>query len=343
VKEIAPNASLIGPYHVTEAPKVVEETLKGNVIEKLGKRKEIKLLLPKRRERVIDTINICCGCENFCSYCITKFARGNLFSYPKEDIVKEVKLAVKGGCKEIRLTGQDCGVYGKDLNYRLPDLLEEVCKIPGFFRIRVGMMGPSAILEILDDLVTVFKHEKIYKFLHVPVQSGNDEILQKMNRNYTVRDFERIIEKFRKEIPEITISTDIIVGFPHENEKQFEDSLQLVKRIRPSIVNISRFMPRPKTLAAKMAQLPGSTIKKRSRILTELCAKQALAINVEYEGKEIEVLVTHKGWKGGLIGRTPNYKPVVLKGVKLGDYVKVKIVRAYETYLEGILCFRITL
>ena len=210
------------------------------------------------------------GCLGACTYCATKNARGNLHSYPIKNVVERVKDAVKKGAKKILLTSEDMSCYGKDIGVNLADLLKEIVKIPGDFEVRVGMMNPTFALEFLDDLVKVFKNEKIIKFLHIPVQSGNDVVLKRMNRAYAVEDFEKIVDYFRNEIPEIIISTDIICGFPGETEKQFEDSLNLIKKVEPEVLNISKFYPRPGTPAKNMKQLSTRTIKERSIRMSKL-------------------------------------------------------------------------
>ena len=210
------------------------------------------------------------GCLGACTYCATKNARGNLHSYTIKNVVERVKDAVKKGAKKILLTSEDMGCYGKDIGVNLADLLKEIVKIPGDFEVRVGMMNPTFALEFLDDLVKVFKNEKIIKFLHIPVQSGNDVVLKRMNRAYAVEDFEKIVDYFRNEIPEIIISTDIICGFPGETELQFEDSLNLIKKVEPEVLNISKFYPRPGTPAKNMKQLSTRTIKERSIRMSKL-------------------------------------------------------------------------
>ena len=233
--------------------------------------KENRLNLPRvRKHKDIAIIPIAQGCLGACAFCSTRFARGNLKSYYRDDILKEAKKAVKAGCKLIHLTAQDTGCYGKDIGTSLPELLRETLAIEGDFKVKVGMMNPEHAKLCLDDLICAFKNEKIIKFIHIPVQSGSDKVLKQMGRKYDVGDFKAIVNSFRKVIPNICIATDIIVGYPSETEQDFEETVNLIKRIKPQVLNISKFGPRPKTFASKLKQLPSQEIKRRSRFLTKV-------------------------------------------------------------------------
>jgi MiaB/RimO family radical SAM methylthiotransferase len=181
-----------------------------------------------------------------------------------------VEDAVKDGCTEIWLTSQDNGCYGLDIGSSLPEILRKVCAVKGDFTIRVGMMNPTHIKNMADKLVDAYENEKMQKFLHLPVQSGSDKILKSMRRGYNVEDFLGIVGKFRKAFPTLTLSTDIIVGFPTETEDDFQLTVDLLKRTRPQKVNISKFGVRPETGASKMEQLPVEVVNKRSRSLYEI-------------------------------------------------------------------------
>lgn len=267
-RKLAPNASLINTFHTTEIISVIENILENKRIEFLGKRNEPKLNLPKKQEKEAN-VQIAQGCLGNCSFCITKLAKGNLNSFSIEEINNEIKNLVREGYKRINLTSTDNGCYGFDIGTNLVNLLKEIINIKSDFKIRVGMMNPGHILNFLDDLVEVYKNNKIIKFLHVPIESGSNKVLGDMNRNYKVKDFKKIINKFRKEIKDINISTDIIVGFPTENKKDFNQTLKLIKKIKPEILNISKFGARPGTKAAKMKQLKSEIVKERSRKLSE--------------------------------------------------------------------------
>jgi tRNA A37 methylthiotransferase MiaB len=183
------------------------------------------------------------------------------------------------------------------------------------------------------------KSEKIFKFLHIPVQSGNNEILKKMKRSYKANDFKKIIKKLRKEIPEITISTDIICGFPGEKEKQFNNSIKLIKEVKPDVLNISRFWSRPGTEAEKMKnQVHGRITKKRSQILTKEFNKICTERNKKWLNWKGKILVDEKGQKGSFIGRNYCYKPVVIqsKNNSIGKKINVKIIKTTNHALYGI-------
>jgi len=278
-------------------------------------------------------VKISNGCLGNCSYCATKNARGSLESRPVEDIIENVKSALDSGSKEIRLTAQDTAVYGMDNGGGLPQLLGEISKIPGDFRARVGMMNPSYAKQIQDDLIDAYDNEVIYKFLHIPLQSGDDEMLKEMNRGYSVKDFMRIASDFRAKFDDITIATDAIVGYPTETEESFSKTYDVLAEVKPDIINITRFSARPGTRAYELKDMPDRFKKERSRKLTSLQISLGNEINDRFIGKELGVLVTEPGKNGTLMGRTDSYKTVILKEGKLGDFMKVRIKDATQSYL----------
>jgi MiaB-like tRNA modifying enzyme len=319
--------SQLGVFQIPNAVKVVEEAKEGNIIIALAKEDYKRQDIPHNSENpFMEIIPICQGCLGEpCSYCIVKRARGELFSYSPDAIFKRVKDAVSNGAKEIWLTAQDTGAYGKDIGTSLPELLAGVLKIEGKFWVRLGMGNPNHIKEFADELAEIFKSEKMYKFLHMPVQSGSNEILQRMNRKYSVEEFVGLVEKFRGVIPKITIATDIICGFPGETDEQFNDTLELIKRTQPEVTNISRFWPRQATPASKMPGYSGSLTKDRSRAATKLFMAIAFNNNKDWLGWSGEVLVNEKGntWQG----RNIFFKPIVIVSDEnlLGKTVKAKV------------------
>lgn len=289
---------------------------------------------------VIAVIPIAMGCVGRCTYCIVKQARGDLRSYAADKLCKAVKSAVERGAMEIRITAQDCSAYGWDgcgINYpKLPELLELLTAVEGDFRIRVGMMNPFTVIRILDELLDAFESEKIFNFFHVPVQSGSDKVLGDMRRNYKAADFDEIVKNIRKRFKYSTISTDFIVGFPSETEEDFGSSLNLLKTVKPEKVNITRFSPRPATEASKQKDLVEREKKRRSRIFSDAYHRLAFAKNKELVGKELPVLVTEMGKKGGVIGRDASYRTIVIKrDLPLGSTCKVRVQEAKSTYLVG--------
>ncbi len=233
---------------------------------------EARINMPKVRvNKDIGIIFAQQGCMSNCSFCATKLARGNLKSYRIGDIKRELEQAVRDGCKKIYLTGQDTGCYGFDIGANLPELLNELVTVPGNYKIRVGMANPWHVIKILPELIQAYKSDKIMKFLHIPVQSGSERVVRHMKRIHTVVEFKYIVSEFRKAFPDISIATDIIVGYPLEDESNFQETLSLVKETRPEVINISKFSSRQGTKAAKLKQLPSQEIKRRSIILTNLC------------------------------------------------------------------------
>lgn len=298
-----------------------------------------KSALPKLYDGVIAPVLIAEGCRASCSYCITHFARGNLRSFPVDEVVTDVHSALKQGCKEIQLTAQDSASYGLDTGTNLGELLTRVCTLNETFRIRVGMMNPATVKKNIEPILTAYHHENIYKFLHVPVQSGDDEILSKMSRGYTREEFIDLVGRFRKEIPTLTLSTDVIIGFPTERQEQFERTMDLLEEIKADIVNITRFSARPLTSAKKIkGRIPTQVVKDRSKKTTELCSKLSLKKNQTYLRKVYRVLVTEKGKQDTFMGRSESYKQVVLtEPVPIGGFVNAEIVHATSSYLVGKL------
>lgn len=296
-----------------------------------------KTSFPKFYDDIAAPISIAEGCMFSCSYCITTLARGRLRSFLKNEIKKDVVNAVRIGCKEIQLTAQDTSSYGLDTNSDLGELLKDVCTIEGNFRIRVGMMNPFTCLKNIDSIIIGFDDSKIYKFLHLPVQSGDNLILEKMNRKYSVDDFLRIIRTFRDNYPDITISTDVIVGFPSETDEQFKKTVDLLNIVKPDITNITRFSARPFTKAKTMkGRVKTEIVKKRSKVLTELCSKISEENNQKNIGRKYNIIVTERGKNKTMIGRTGNYKPVVLKEkIDAGSFVNVEITGSAPNYLFG--------
>jgi len=330
IREITQKASLINTHNIHRIVEVVEETLQGNALESLTQERIIKADLPKiRTNKVIGIVPIASGCDDNCSYCSVKLIKGNIFSYPESYIVNEIKKNIAEGCKEIWLTSQDNGAYGIDTGERkLPILLQAILnKVPGDYKIRLGMINPRHVMSMIDELLQIYQDEKMFKFLHIPIEAGNNEILGKMKRKYTIHDFKEMVDKFRRYVPDITIATDIIVGFPTETELQFQDSLHLVQDVKPDVLNIARFSARPNTAASRMVgKLHGNVKKERSREMTELYIRIALSKNqrwIDWEGK---VLIDDYGKNDTMIGRNFAYKPVIVKGdFNLGDVIKVKI------------------
>ncbi len=329
IKTLDENISLVNTHNFGRISSIVENSLNGTVLELLDKKYEPKLNLPSvRKNPIIGIVPILNGCNYFCTFCSTKLVKGKLFSYPIDAIRQDVKEHLKAGCKEIWITSNDTGAYmveqgGKQ---RIVELLKQILSIPMDFKLRLGMMNPGNTITILDELIDIYKNPKMFKFLHIPIQSGNDEILKLMNRKYKAEDFIQVAEKFRKEISEITISTDIIVGFPSETDEQFNDSLNILKKIKPDVLNLSRYAARDGTIASKMKQVSTNKMKERSKTMTDEYRKIALENNKKWIGWKGKILIDEEGKENSWVGRNYCYKPVVVKGnFKLGDEIDVSI------------------
>jgi len=336
IAEKFPEFSFLG-MNVEDIVNAVRAVENGNRFVRI-KEGRCRLELPRRRENpVVEIIPIAQGCVGDCSFCITRKARGCLVSYPRELILENIEKALSEGVREIWLTAQDTGAYGIDINDNLPDLLRDVCKIEGEFKIRVGMMNPSNVLKILDELILAYKNERIYKFLHIPVQSGDDNVLGKMNRRYKIEEFRKIVSEFRNNLPEMTISTDVIVGFPTEDNEAFEKTVNLIEDVKPEVLNISRFWVRPGTKAEKLKALHGRITKNRSRIMNEVFRKIGFQRNRKWIGWEGKALVSEKGKKGGFCARNLAYKPIILHSDEnlLGRFVNVRVTDATYYDLRG--------
>lgn len=285
----------------------------------------------ERKKGVTAIVPISEGCLGGCSYCATRYARGRLRSFKVEAVVREVEEAVKHGYREIRLTAQDTAAYGADTGESLPELLRRICEVEGEFRVRVGMMNPASAKAMADELVECYAEEKLYKFLHLPVQSGDDEVLEKMKRGYCVEDFLSIVRVFKN--PGVTLATDVIVGYPGESEESFTKTYRLVEKIKPDVLNVKRFSPRPGTPAAKLKDMPDRIKKERSRKLASLHRRISLEKNKKLIGREFKVLVIENGKNNTLLARTNSYKQVVLRSGEIGGFQKVRINAATPTYL----------
>ncbi len=298
-----------------------------------------KTTCPKQFTEVIAPLAIAEGCLFSCAYCITSQARGQLVSYPLQEITQDIQTALDQGCKEIQLTAQDTGSYGMEEKGKqnLGDLLQAISTMEGAFRVRVGMMNPFTAHTHLSSILQGFADKRIYKFVHLPVQSGDNDLLQKMNRQYTVEEFITIVGRFRQKYPEVTLSTDIIVGFPTETEECFDHTIELLETVKPDITNITRYSARPHTKAKTMnGRIATHVAKERSKLLTDLCAKLSFERNIALVGNRYTALITEEGKKKTMLGRTETYKPVVVnEQCERGRFVPVEITDAAPTYLVG--------
>jgi tRNA-2-methylthio-N6-dimethylallyladenosine synthase len=278
------------------------------------------------------------GCDNFCSYCIVPYRRGREVSRPLGEIVCEVEELVRRGIKEVTLLGQNVDSYGHDLpgHPELADLLNELSNIDGLARIRFLTNHPKDMsLKLID---TVASLNKVCEHLELPVQAGDDDILKAMRRGYTVERYRELVHNIRHKIPQISLSTDIIVGFPGETEEQFEHSLSVLKEIRFDVVHVAAYSPRPGTIAWREYQddIPSDAKKERLKKIEELQAAVASEINSRLQGRQVEVLVEGKK-RGKWFGRTRRNKLVFFEdaGNWLGQLARIQIEKTSPWSLRG--------
>lgn len=275
-------------------------------------------------EKTRAVIKIQDGCDRFCSYCIIPYARGRVRSRKPESIVSEIEKIAKEGIKEVVITGIHIASYGKDFknDYRLIDLLEELNKINGIERIRLGSIEPLLITE--EFVNRLKKLEKVCHHFHLSLQSGCNETLKRMNRRYTIEEFKEIVERLRNTYKDVMLTTDIIVGFPGENEEEFEETYKFLKDIKFYKMHIFKYSPRKGTKAAEMKnQVNGNIKEERSKKLIELSDENEKEYNEKYIGKEVEILFEEE--KEGLYkGHTQNY---ILAYYKTDKKLENKIVR----------------
>jgi len=372
IKQLNSNALVLGTHHIKD----IVNLIKSNYDNKLGWEKQDELLefnneakinLPKiPQNKLISITQISEGCLGNCTYCKTKLAKGKLFSYPIEDIIKSIENDLKQGAKEIWITSQDNANYGLDWNikkpissqnkslansslkgsiqmryqnnnHQLPELLNQILDLNHRFKLRLGMMDPNNVFPILDELIEIYKNKKMYKFLHIPIQSASDKVLKDMNRLYNIREVEKIIKKFRQEIPNITLSTDIIVGYPTENEKEYKENIRFIKKYKPEVFNLSKMSIHKGTEAEKLTPLLIGIISKRTTELMEIHRKTAKKSKEKFLDKKIKVFVNKKLQDNLYEARDDNYNIVIVNSNEkiLGKNIKDKIKKIGVHHMIG--------
>ncbi|GAA0167684.1 hypothetical protein LIER_22562 [Lithospermum erythrorhizon] len=322
--------SIVGVQQIDRVVEVVEETLKGHEVRLLTRKTLPALDLPKvRKNKFVEILPINVGCLGACTYCKTKHARGHLGSYTIDSLVGRVRTVIADGVKEIWLSSEDTGAYGRDIGVNLPMLLNAlVAELPsdGSTMLRIGMTNPPYILEHLKEIAEVLCHPCVYTFLHVPVQSGSDAILAAMNREYTVGEFRLVADTLIKLVPGMQIATDIICGFPGETDEDFAQTVDLIKDYQFAQVHISQFYPRPGTPAARMKKVASNVVKQRSRELTAVF--ESFAPYNRMEGLVERIWITEIAADGiHLVGHTKGYIQVLVIGPEsmLGRSAMAKI------------------
>ena len=286
-----------------------------------------------RESREKAWVSIMYGCNNFCSYCIVPYVRGRERSRKSQDIIKEAEHLVARGVKEITLLGQNVNSYGKNCDISFPDLLRELNKVDGLERIRFMTSHPK---DLSDDLIKAMAEcEKVCKYIHLPVQSGSDRILEKMNRHYTSGEYFELCQKLRNAFDGTTLTTDVMVGFPGETEEEFAESLAFIQKCGFADMHIFPYSRRPGTPADKMSgQHDNATKEARSRAAIAVAAKMREEYRKNLIGSVQEVLFEEPEGEC-FTGHAPNYVKVYVKGENLHNEIRqVKITGLYK---DGVL------
>ncbi|VVB76739.1 tRNA-2-methylthio-N(6)-dimethylallyladenosine synthase [uncultured archaeon] len=339
VERAAPSAGIVGVGDIGKIADAVANSMLGRRARYLDHSRTDKLEMYDARcscgRSVVATIAVCDGCLGSCSFCESRFARGALSSFSEKLILDAVKTKIENGAKEIRLTAEDVGAYGIDKNTNIAELIAKVAEIPGKFRIRIGMLNPEHVPKYMDELIEAYRHDKVYKFIHLPIQSASDRVLRDMNRKYTVDEFDAIAKEMRGKIPKLSIETDIIVGYPTETEHDYAQTVDWLRKTRPMMVNLSRFGARPHAPASRLPQLKEEEVRRRSNEMTKIMREVMESERRKLVGESCEVLVT-EGSGQTFTGRSPGYVQVALQGDHvIGDFVSVRVTGSTPLCLIG--------
>lgn len=311
-----------------------------------------------RESPFVGIVNIEEGCLDACAFCSTHLVRGRLHSRPQQEIVTQVGRLVADGCKEIQLTGQDCACYGFDCGTNLAELVQAIlAHVPGSYKVRLGMGNPRHVKQYREALLDCFADERLYRFIHIPVQSGSDRVLQAMGRRHNVEDYRELARAFAERFERFTLSTDIIVGFPGETEADYLETERIVKETRPTVCNITRFVARPGTPAYRFEHnpnqegasgpysnnagsplpVPDAVKHERSARLAEVFQQVAHENNRNWIGCEETVVTEKPGYRAGTtIARNAAYRPVAIAGtIPAGRELRVRITGAEPFALIG--------
>jgi len=344
IQKIVPNFSaIIDLDNLDELPDIFKEIEDGkkNLVMKSKKSVDkAEYLVDHQHGKITGILPISEGCLGSCTYCCVKNARGKLKCYNPEAIIRNAEHQLKQGIKQVYLTSQDCSIYQYN-NTRLLELVQKLVNLDYKYFLRIGMLNPHFLIEHLDQLISIYQLDKVYQFLHVPIQSGSDKVLNKMNRTYITSEVKDNLGILKRKFPHITISTDIICGFPGETDIDFQKTIELIKWLKPEILNISKYTPRPGTQAEKMKQLDGRVIKERSISISNIFRQYLKNINKAWINWEGEIIVLHKGEREKqAFGRNYAYKNVFIDDYSgnYGEFLNVKIERVEGFNLIGKKC-----
>lgn len=341
IKKVFPRFSAL--LDVNSIDKIVEiikkiENGETNLLftsEKKLDKSHYQITYPKGKITAITPISE--GCLGACTYCCVKNARGKLKSYHPQHIINTIRSQLEQEIKQIYLTSQDCSIYEYD-SIQLGDVIAKINRLPFEFFLRLGMVNPAFIANNSVQLKKIFNCNKVYQFLHIPIQSGSNRILKLMRRPYLLKDIIKPLNQLKTEFPNLTISTDIICGFPTETEYDFYRTINFIKWLNPEIINISKYTIRPETPAKKMKQVESGIIKQRSSRLSALFRRSLNSMNNKWKGWKGKVLLLHRTSKNHQIfGRNFAYKNVFIDEYEgtLGIFVDVEITRCEGFNLFG--------
>ncbi|MBR9699032.1 MiaB/RimO family radical SAM methylthiotransferase [Candidatus Woesearchaeota archaeon] len=333
VRKITHTASLVSSHNISGIVGVVEEVINGNAIDAVSYQEERKLHQPRVRINPFSgIIPLQPSCDHHCPYCEFHLSQKHIVSYKKEDILKEVHTALRDGCKEIIVASHDVSSYATEEIWRssLPELLKEILAIDHPFKLRMGKLNVKNIKPILDELIEIFKSDKVYKYLFLPLLSGNDAVLNTLEAGYTVDDFRNIINRFRTEIPNLTIATEVVIGHPGENVEGFNESLEVIREMRPDSVSIT------KSESKHTERVEENVVKDRMRIIHDISKNISRMNNERWLDWQGEILIDERGKGDSWVGRNFSYKPVMVNGdYSLGQTVQVKVITTDVNQLKA--------
>ena len=297
--------------------------------------------LPKKPSSYSHIVPISRGCLGYCTYCITRLAVGRLRSYPKEEIINSVTSGLKEGAKEIFLTAQDLAIYGQDdEKNKLIELLEAINDVPFNFVVRLGMMTPNGFKNVAEPLIDLMsRSDKFYKFLHLPLESGDNRILKLMGREYDSSSFRDLVKFSKKRVNNLNFTTDVIVGFPTEDDEAFNNTKRLIYELKPFKVNVSKFTPRPHTLAAYFPKVRSEVTDERAKELSKIARKLSHEQKEILVRSKIKAVPLKKLNENTYLGRSINYLNLIISSTKELELGKVEEVTVKELKKGPLLCF----
>ena len=331
IKDIIPTfAAIIDLDNIDEIVDVIEKIKQGerNLLlysKQLIDKSRFLIELPKGK--LTGYLTISEGCEGNCTYCCVKNARKTLNTYNPETIIKNAQHQLDQGVKQLFLTSQDCSTY-KYGESNLANLIQRINDLPHEFFLRMGMVNPKFLINEMEQLNAIFSLENVYKLLHVPIQSGSNKVLKRMNRDYDIRVIKIKLQSVKDKFPKLSISTDIICGFPGESEEDFKETMNFIRWLKPDILNISKFTVRPGTKAKNMRQVDSREIKERSIRLSRLFRDSLRDLNQHWVNWQGKILLLHEGDKRDQVfGRNFAYKNVFLDEYEgtYGNFLEVKV------------------